>query len=158
MTRPRNLTCFLLEETNFADSRCLPSISILSKSEATPKRKNVFPMKKEGLWGTGKQTESRENCFHCKNGVKSTRCILSPHSDKEAVHIDLYPRCSHIQSTLVISNSLISNNRLSRSENLVPVETQWATRRQQNIVEKRRNCSLGAKLLFSTIFSIYLLT
>ena len=27
---------------------------------------------------------------------------------------------SEIQSTLVISNSLISNNRLSRSENLVP--------------------------------------
>ena len=30
-------------------------------------------------------------------------------------------RNSKIQSTLVISNSLISNNRLSRSENLVPV-------------------------------------
>ena len=44
-----------------------------------------------------------------------------------------------IQSTLVISNSLISNNRLSRSENLVPVLTQRSTNRQQNIVEKRRN-------------------
>ena len=29
----------------------------------------------------------------------------------------------NIQSTLVISNSLISNNRLSRCENLVPAET-----------------------------------
>ena len=49
-----------------------------------------------------------------------------------------------IQSILVISTSLISNNRLSRSENLVPVLTQRSTNRQQNIVEKRRNCSLGA--------------
>ena len=39
-----------------------------------------------------------------------------------------------IQSTLVISNSLISNNRLSRSENLVPVLTQKSTNMQQNIV------------------------
>ena len=46
-----------------------------------------------------------------------------------------------IQSTLVISNSLISNNHLSQSENLVPVLTQRSTNRQQNIVEKRRNCS-----------------
>ena len=33
-----------------------------------------------------------------------------------------------IQSTIVISNSLISNNRLSRSENLVPVLTQRSTK------------------------------
>ena len=45
-----------------------------------------------------------------------------------------------VQSTLVISTSLISNIRLSRSENLVPVLTQRSTNRQQNIVEKRRNC------------------
>ena len=60
-----------------------------------------------------------------------------------------------IQSTLVISNSLISNNRLSRSENLVPVLIQRSTNRQQNIVEKRRNCSLGAiSPLFHNIFNI----
>ena len=35
-----------------------------------------------------------------------------------------------IQSTPVISNSLISNNRLSRSDNLVPVLTQRSTNRQ----------------------------
>ena len=46
-----------------------------------------------------------------------------------------------VQSTLVISNSLISNNRLSRSENLVPVLTQRSTNRQQNIVKKRSNFS-----------------
>ena len=45
-----------------------------------------------------------------------------------------------IQSTLVISTSLISNNRLSRSENLVPVLTWKSNNRYQNIVEKRRNC------------------
>ena len=49
--------------------------------------------------------------------------------------------CLFIQLTLAISNSLISNNRLSRRENLVPVLTQRSTNRQQNIVEKRRNCS-----------------
>ena len=60
-----------------------------------------------------------------------------------------------LQSTLVISNSLISNNCLSRSENLVPVLTQGSTNRQQNIVEKRRNCSLGAfSPLFHNIFNI----
>ena len=36
----------------------------------------------------------------------------------------------YIQSTLVISNSLISNNRLSRSDNLVPVLTQRSTNSQ----------------------------
>ena len=46
-----------------------------------------------------------------------------------------------VQSTLVISTSLISNNRISRSENLIPVSTQRSTNRQQNILEKRRNCS-----------------
>ena len=62
-----------------------------------------------------------------------------------------------IQSTLVISNSLISSNRLSRSENLAPVLTKRATKRQQNIVEKRRNCSLGAiSPLFHNIFNIFL--
>ena len=59
-----------------------------------------------------------------------------------------------LQSTLIISNSLISNNRLSRSENLVPVLTQRSTNRQPNIVEKRRNCSLGAiSPLFHNIFN-----
>ena len=62
-----------------------------------------------------------------------------------------------IQLTLLISNSLISNNRYSRSENLVPVLTQRSTNRQQNIVEKRRNCSLGAiSPLFHIIFNIFL--
>ena len=47
----------------------------------------------------------------------------------------------HIQSTLVISTSVISNNRLSRRENLVRVLTQKSKIRLQNIVEKMRNCS-----------------
>ena len=62
-----------------------------------------------------------------------------------------------LQSTLVISNSLISNNHLSRSENLVHILTQRSTNRQQNIVKKRRNCSLGAiSPLFHNIFNISL--
>ena len=42
----------------------------------------------------------------------------------------------HIQSTLVISTSIISNNRLSRRENLVLVLTQKSKIRLKNIVEK----------------------
>ena len=52
----------------------------------------------------------------------------------------------------------LSRTRLSRSENLVPVLTQRSTNRQQNIVEKRRNCSWGAiSPLFHNIFNISLL-
>ena len=47
----------------------------------------------------------------------------------------------HVQSTLVISTSIISNNSLSRRENMVLVLTQKSKIRLQNIVEKRRNCS-----------------
>ena len=52
-----------------------------------------------------------------------------------------FAACYDIQSTLVISTSVISNNRLSRRENLVRVLTQKSKIRLQNIVEKRRNCS-----------------
>ena len=63
---------------------------------------------------------------------------------------------SYIQSTLVISTSVISNNRLSRRENLVLVLTQKSKIRLQNIEEKRRNCSRGAiSPLFHNIFNIY---
>ena len=61
-----------------------------------------------------------------------------------------------IQSTLVISASGISNNCLSRRDNLVLVLTQKSKTRLQNIVEKRRNCSLRANSpLFHNIFNIY---
>ena len=62
---------------------------------------------------------------------------------------------SDIQSTLVVSTSIFSNNRLSRRENSVLVLTQKSTIRLQNIVEKRRNCSCGAiSPLFHNIFNI----
>ena len=61
-----------------------------------------------------------------------------------------------IQSNLVISNLLISNYRLSRSENLVPVLTWNYNNRQQNNVEKRRNCSSGTiSPLFHIILYMY---
>ena len=44
-----------------------------------------------------------------------------------------------LQSTLVISTSLVSNNHLSRSENLVPVLTCKSNNKYQNIVEMRSN-------------------
>ena len=59
-----------------------------------------------------------------------------------------------IYSRLVISNSLISNNRLSRSENLVPVFTHRSTNRQQNIVEKRKNCSSSFPQYFQYISNL----
>ena len=60
----------------------------------------------------------------------------------------------YVQSTLVISTSVISNNRLSRRENLVLVLTQKSKIRLQNIVEKRRNCSpKEEKLLLGSNFS-----
>ena len=64
-----------------------------------------------------------------------------------------------IQSTLVISNSLISNYRLSRSENLVSVLTWNYDNRYQNNVEKRRNLLCGKEEkspLFHNTFSISL--
>ena len=59
-----------------------------------------------------------------------------------------------IQQTLVISTWLISNNRSSRSENLVPVLTWKSNNRYQNIVEKRRNGAISP--LFHNIFNILL--
>ena len=64
---------------------------------------------------------------HCQELYLRTICA---HSEDVQVKPQL-------QSTLVISTSLTSNNRLSRSENLVPVLTQRSINRQQNIVEKR---------------------
>ena len=51
---------------------------------------------------------------------------------REVLFISLIKK---LKLTLATSNSLISNNCLSRSENLVPVLTQRCTNRQQNIVE-----------------------
>ena len=57
-----------------------------------------------------------------------------------------------IQSTPIISTSLISNNRLSWSENLVPILTWKSNNRQQNIVQKRRNFAPNSPL-FHNIFN-----
>ena len=74
------------------------------------------------------------------------KSLTSPHSQQKEIE--------RIQSTLFISTSVISNNRLSRRENLVLVLAQKSKIRLQNIVEKRRN---GEQFLpFSTIFSIYI--
>ena len=61
-----------------------------------------------------------------------------------------------IQLTLVISTSLISNNRLSRSENLVPVLTWKSNNRYLNIVEKRNRSQGEISPLFHNIFNISL--
>ena len=54
----------------------------------------------------------------------------------------------HVQSTLVISNSLISINRLSRSENLVPVLT-------ENYQQATKYCGKEEKLLLRSNFSSF---
>ena len=58
-----------------------------------------------------------------------------------------------IQSTLVISNSIISNNRLSRRENQVLIQTQKSNIRYLNIVDKTRNCSSPVPIIFSIFIS-----
>ena len=55
-----------------------------------------------------------------------------------------------MQSTLVISASLISNNRLFRSENLVPLLTWKSNDRIQNIAEKEEKL---LRTLFQNIFN-----
>ena len=63
-------------------------------------------------------------------------------NDLEKAAIHMAAQGGHVkyvlQLTLAISNSLISNNRLSRSENLPKYENLTTCK---NIVEKRRNCS-----------------
>ena len=62
-----------------------------------------------------------------------------------------YVRFTHIQLNLVISNSLISNNRLSRSENLVLAETWTSNNRHKKNGGKEEK--LGAiSPLFHNIF------
>ena len=62
-----------------------------------------------------------------------------------------------IQSTLVISTSVISNNRLSRRENLVLVITQ-ISKIDYKILWKRGEIAPGEQFLpFSTIFQYILL-
>ena len=62
-----------------------------------------------------------------------------------------------IQSTLVITTSLFSKNRLSQSKKSSPFSIWKSNNRQQNIVKKRRNCSLDAfSPLFHNIFNISL--
>ena len=59
-------------------------------------------------------------------------------------------RHAHLtKSTLVISTLFISNNRLSRRQNLVHVLTWKSNNRLQNIAEKRRNWAICP---LSTIF------
>ena len=63
---------------------------------------------------------------------------------------------TEIQSTIVISTSVISNNRWPWRKNLVLVITQKSKIRLWKIVEKRRKCSWGAiSPLFHTIFNLY---
>ena len=67
-----------------------------------------------------------------------------------------WPRRCQPKYTLVISTSVISNNRLSWRKNLVLVLTWKSKIRIQNIVKKRRNCSLGAISPLFHNFSIYI--
>ena len=63
---------------------------------------------------------------------------------------------SHIQSTLVISTSVISSNRLSRGENLVPV-LRWKSITRQQILWMRGKIAPQEQFLpFPTIFSKYI--
>ena len=65
-------------------------------------------------------------------------------------------RRKKLQSNLVISNSLILNYRLSRSENLIPVLT-WYMSTGNKIMWKRGDIAPKEQFfLFSTLFYIYI--
>ena len=79
-------------------------------------------------------SSEKESSLKRKNLHSLTHCSLEtpksvvgkqckPRSDAAEVASDQGLLCLQIQLTLVISTSLISNNRLSRSENLVPAYT-----------------------------------
>ena len=61
---------------------------------------------------------------------KGTDSILLIDKGTDTILLTILLKNLNVQSTLVISNSLISNNRLSRSDNLVPVLTQRSTNSQ----------------------------
>ena len=62
----------------------------------------------------------------------------------------------YVQSTLVISTSIISNNRLSRREYLILFLTQKSKIRLQNIVEKESNYIVICEIwLFELFFPQY---
>ena len=89
----------------------------------------------------------------CSSGLSN--CIANE-NDPNAERVDVSSsrirkkrsNAKLVQSTLVISTSVISNNRLSRRENLVPVLTQKSKIRLQNIVKKKKE-----KLLLGSNFS-----
>ena len=88
-----------------------------------------------------------ENCFYE---------FLLASVGEESSSLKVIYVLSHLQSTHVISTSVISNNRLSRRENLVLVLIQKSKIRLQNIVEKEEIAPGEQFLPFSTIFSIYI--
>ena len=99
-----------------------------------------------------------KNCFLSSDVlvdiVKNCTFLKTHHDDVILRQGDRGDR--YVQLTLVISTSVISNNCLSRRENLVLVLTQKSKIRLQNIVENRRNCSWGAiSPLFHNIFNVY---
>ena len=98
-------------------------------------------------------------------GLSTPRKSVVRLTDRPDMTVDVYRgrKTTMQQSTLIISTSNISNNRLSGRENLVLVLTQKSKIGLHNIVEKRRTCSWGAEIApgeqflpISTIFSIYI--
>ena len=84
----------------------------------------------------GALQKDKDTMFLQLNSKTSVQTVFTecPYKDSlPDIATQFYMLVSKIQSTLVISNSLISNYRLSRSENLAPVLTKRATKRQQNI-------------------------
>ena len=123
---------------------CLISRTVLNllnyRTFATRLIKKVF------IYGLLVLRFSASDTLMWKNPLDVIQCVRSSY----------YSDNMYVQSTLVISTSVISNNRLSRRENLVLVLTQKSKISLQNIVEKRRNCSWGAiSPLFHNIFYIY---
>ena len=159
---------FSLESPQRGDSNEYTHYSIFQyKKENIPKLSQIcnYGICSKGLKNefetavVNEPSEFEPSKFYCICICRGANVVVFKFS--QSCQWDLFLReriCSYrsIQSTLVISTSVISNNRLSRRENLVLVLMQKSKIKLQNIVEKRRNCSWGAiSPLFHNIFNIY---
>ena len=95
----------------------------------------------------GDNLHDMPNPFPGKNNETFQNCRLLKFYPMLSVKLNAYSVFKgrqfggHEVDSLVQLTLVISNNRLSWSENLVPVLTWKSNNRQQNFVEKRRNCT-----------------
>ena len=96
-----------------------------------------------GILGQLAQKSMYVTLYGIKIGTCTTSEIMLMGTDANSWEAPL----SILQLTLVISNSLISNNRLSRSENLVPAKT-WKSNKSKKYCGKEEKLLLRSNISF----------